>query len=379
MRTTLFLIQKEALQVLRDRVMLLQILLMPLLQLLVLSQAATFEVHHTRVALVDLDRSPASARLVARFEASGRFGVAQATASGAAADRALDAGEVGLVLRIPEGFERALRRRGGAEVQLVLNAEDGAAAGVVQAYAGAILRAFARDEGRTIRSAGPAARAGRASGGPALEIRTRGLYNPEGGYLDYMAFGFLASLVTVIGVLLTAQNIAREKEIGTLEQLNVTPITRAQFIAGKLLPFWVLGLIELTLGLGVIKLAFGTPFAGNLAIVYLAAAVYLVATLGLGLLVSTVVTTQQQAQFVTFFVLVFFFFLGGIFTPVQSMPGWVRVLAEINPIKHFVVIIRGVLMKGAPLGDVLVPLGAMAAFGVAVLTLAVFRYRKTAA
>ena len=146
-----------------------------------------------------------------------------------------------------------------------------------------------------------------------------------------MAIGLLASLVTLVGILLTAQNIAREKEIGTLEQLNVTPITRGQFIAGKLIPFWVLGLIELTVGLCVIRFAFGIPFAGPVAVVYLGAAVYLVAALGLGLLVSTAVQTQQQAMFVTFFMLVTFFFLGGIFTPVESMPGWAQTLARGQP------------------------------------------------
>lgn len=376
MRTILLFIRKELAQVLRDKVMRIQILLPPILQLLILSQAATFEVHHTDVALVDLDRSPASERLVEHFAASGRFGIVQASASGAAADRALLTREVGLILRIPDGFEHDLRRRGLAEVQLILNAEDGAAAGVVQSYAQRILRDFAHEENVHLR---PAAQQAMLPRPPGLEIRTRGLYNPQGEYLDYMAIGLLASLVTIIGVLITSQNIAREKEIGTLEQLNVTPVTRGQFITGKLLPFWLLGLFELTLGLVVIKIAFGTPFVGNLLVVYLGAGVYLVAALALGLLISTVVSTQQQALFVTFFVIMLFLFLGGIFTPVSSMPGWVRVLAEFNPVKHFVVILRGVLMKGATLADVAKPLFATGLFGAVMLALALLRYRKTAA
>ncbi len=371
MRTILFLIRKEARQVLRDKIMRIQIVVPPLVQLVVLSQAMTFEVTHTDLALVDLDRSPASERLVERFTATGRFDVTLATASGDRADDALMTREANAVLRIPSGFERALRLRQSPEVQLVLNAEDGAAAGVVQGYASQILAGFARDE----------AEAGLrpASIGPAVAIQTRTLYNPEGRYLATMAIGLLASLVTIVGVLLTSQNVAREKEIGTLEQLNVTPITKTQFIVGKLAPFWALGLIELTLGLLVIRFVFGVPFAGAVGLVYLGAGVYLFAALGLGLLISTAVETQQQAMFLTFFAIVTLLFLGGIFTPVDSMPVWAQTLASANPIKHFVDVLRGVLMRGAGLGDVVDDLGAMAAFAAVVLPLAVLRYRKTAA
>ena len=373
MRTIFFIIQKETLQVLRDRIMLVQIFVPPVLQLLILAQAMTFEVKRTDLALIDLDGSPASERLVERFTASGRFRVTFRTASGDQADEALLRREAGAILRIPDGFARDLRGGRPPSVQLVLNAEDGAAAGVVQAYASQILAAFSRAETSGMRPA----MAGIPSTTPGVAIQTRTLYNPERAYLGYMAIGLLASLVTLIGILLAAQNIAREKEIGTLEQLNVTPITKGQFIAGKLVPFWVLGLIELTLGLAIIRFVFGIPFAGSVAVVYLGATVYLLAALGLGLLISTAVQTQQQAMFITFFVIVTFLFLGGIFTPVQSMPGWARTVAEANPIKHFADVLRTVLIKGGGLGEVAGPIGAMAAFAAAALSLALFRYRKT--
>jgi ABC-2 type transport system permease protein len=372
MRTLFFLIRKETLQVLRDRIMLVQIFVPPVVQLLVVAQAMTFEVARTDLALVDLDRSPASERLVERFTASGRFAVSVVTASGDAADRALLTREANAVLRIPDGFGRDLGRGQPPSVQLVLNAEDGASAGVVQGYANRVLADFSRAE------AAPAVRPASLGGG-GVAVQTRTLYNPQGEYLGYMSIGLLASLVTLVGVLLTAQNIAREREVGTLEQLNVTPITRGQFIAGKLVPFWVLGLIELTLGLVIIRWAFGIPFVGAVGWVYLGAGVYLVAALGLGLLISTAVATQQQAMFVTFFVLVTMLFLGGVFTPVQSMPGWAQVVAEANPIKHFVDVLRTVLMKGGGGAETAGALGAMAAFAAVVLPLALIRYRKTAA
>lgn len=375
MRIILFMIRKELTQVLRDKVMRIQVLVPPVIQLLVLAQAMTFEVAHTDLALVDLDRSPASARLVERFTATGRFDVSVATASGAVADRSLLTREANAVLRIPDGFERDLGRGEAPQIQLVLNAEDGAAAGVVQAYAAQVVAGFSRSEA----ARQPAVRAASAGGaGPGLDVRTRALYNPDGAYLPYMAIGLLASLVTLVGVLITSQNIAREREIGTLEQLNVTPITRGQFIAGKLVPFWLLGLVELTIGLVVIRWAFGVPFVGNVLWVYAGAGVYLLAALGLGLLISTAVATQQQAMFVTFFVIVTLLFLGGIFTPVASMPGWAQTVAEVNPIKHFVDVLRGVLLKGAGPADLGGAFGAMAAFAGAALGLALLRYRKTA-
>lgn len=367
------MVQKETLQVLRDKKMLIQIFVPPVMQLLILAQAMTFEVRHVDMVVVDMDLSPASSTLVENFTATDRFTVARYTHSGAAADEALLTREARMILRIPEGFERDLRRGQSPTLQLIMDAEDGAAAGIVLGWAQSIVNGYAARDGMRLTGAPVGTRAG-----PGLTVTSRRLYNPEGKYLAYMAIGLLASLMTLVGVLLTSQNIAREKEIGTLEQLNVTPITKREFMLGKLIPFWLLGLIELTIGLGVIRFLFGIPFEGAVTLIYLAAAVYLIAALGLGLFVSTISSTQQQAQFITFFVLVTFFFMGGIFTPVESMPTWAQMVAELNPIKHFAVILRGVLMKGATLADIVRPMLSMAGFAVFVLLLAVRRYRKTA-
>lgn len=373
MRTILFLIQKETLQVLRDKKMLIQIFFPPVIQLLILAQAMTFEVKQADLALVDMDNSSASMELVADFTATRRFNVALRTQSAHQADEALLTRDARMILRIPEGFERDLRRGTPPTVQIIMDAEDGAAAGIVLGWARQIVGGYAATEGMRLAGYGSV-----QPRGPSLTVSTRRLYNPEGHYLAYMAMGLLASLMTLVGILLTSQNIAREKEIGTLEQLNVTPITKREFMLGKLIPFWLLGLIELSIGLAVIRFVFGIPFAGSVGLIYLGAGVYLVAALSLGLLVSTMATTQQQAQFITFFVLVTFLFMGGIFTPVQSMPNWAQWVAELNPIKHFAVILRGVLLKGASLSEIVRPLLAMAAFAVVILSLSVTRYHKTA-
>jgi ABC-2 type transport system permease protein len=183
----------------------------------------------------------------------------------------------------------------------------------------------------------------------------------------------------MIGTLLTAQNIAREKEMGTLEQLNVTPLTKAEFITAKLLPFWVLALLDLALGLIVARLVFGVPMNGSLVLLFAAAAVYLVVALGIGLWISTLVDTQQQAMFVAFFILMIYLLMSGLFTPIDSMPHWVQLLSELNPVRHFVMIVRAILIKGAGLAEIARPLGILGVFAVVVMGLSIRQYSKRTA
>jgi ABC-2 type transport system permease protein len=212
-----------------------------------------------------------------------------------------------------------------------------------------------------------------------IETRVQDWYNPTLNYKHFMVPGILVALVTMIGTLLTAQNIAREKEMGTLEQLNVTPITKAEFITAKLLPFWVLALLDLALGLIVARVVFGVPIRGNPLLLFGAAGVYLIVALAIGLWVSTIVETQQQAMLVTFFILMIYLLMSGLFTPVDSMPRWVQLLSELNPVRHFVTIARAVLIKGAGLTEVLRPLGILVVYAVVVLTLSIRQYSKRTA
>ena len=290
-------------------------------------------------------------------------------------DHALLDRQVTAVLHIPRRFEEDLVRRGRAPVQLVLNAEEGATAGIVQCYANSILAAYATELDRTLPSV---ARRARRPGAP-LDLRTQRWYNPTRNYKYWMVPALMVSLTTIIGLLLTAQNITRENELGTLEQLNVTPMTKIQFIAAKLIPFWILSMVIFSIGLAIGKLVFGIPMRGNLLLVYLAAAVYLIVVLGMGLGISTVTRTQQQSMFVAFFFTLIFLLMSGLFTPVDSMPDWAQRVAEANPVKHFVSIMRAVLMRGAGLETVGRPIVGLGVAGVAVLALAVMRYRKSVA
>ena len=377
MRTVFFLVRKEFLQIFRDRTTVFQIFMIPVIQLLVLANAATFDVKRVAMLVVDEDRTTVSRGLAQRLLAGGQFRVVRYEGSAAGVNRALLDREATAVLHIPRRFEESLVRRGRAPVQLVLNAEEGATAGIVQSYVSAILGSYAAELERTL----PGVRAGGRSAARAapLDLRTRRWYNPTRNYKYWMVPALMVSLTTIIGLLLTAQNITRENELGTLEQLNVTPMTKVQFIAAKLIPFWILTMVIFTIGLAIGRLVFGIPMRGSLLLVFLAAAVYLIVVLGMGLGISTVTRTQQQAMFVAFFVILIVLLMSGLFTPVDSMPAWAQRVAEANPVKHFVSIMRAVLMRGAGLETVGRPILGLAAAGVAVLALAVLRYRKSVA
>ena len=381
MRRILFLARAEVLHVVRDRATFAQVLIVPVVQLLILSNAATFQIANTPTYIVDFDHTSVSRGLATRFAASGHFQIVGQSPSPGLANEALLRGDVTMVLTIPRDFETDLVRTGLAPVELAVNAEKGSAAGIVQSYAANIVDRYSTELGSTLHSASEilAPGAGRRSpvrGGARIDLRTRSWYNATLNYQHYMVPGILVALVTLIGTLLTAQNIAREKELGTLEQLNVTPITRGQFIAAKLLPFWVLGLVDLAIGLAVGRFVFDIPMRGSLLLLFGSAGLYLIVALAIGLWISTLVETQQQAMFVTFFIMNVYLLMSGLFTPIDSMPPWVQTLSQLNPVRHFVTITRAVLIKGAGLGDIVQPLAALAVYGAVMLLLAVRQYSK---
>jgi len=213
---------------------------------------------------------------------------------------------------------------------------------------------------------------------PRVAVSVRSRYNTTLNYKHYMVPGILVALVTIIGTLLTAQNIAREKELGTLEQLNVTPITRGQFIAGKVLPFWVLGLVELGLGLTLGWLVFDIPIRGSVPLLFGVAAIYLIVALGVGLWISTLVETQQQAMFVSFFIINIYLLMSGLFTPIDSMAPWVQAATQVNPVRHFVAISRAILVKGAGPAQIAKPVIILVVTAAVVMTFAIRQHRKVA-
>jgi len=369
MRTILFLLQKEFLQIFRNRFMLPIIFVVPLVQMVVLVFAATLEMKNIEIAVVDKDLSSVSRRMVSRFEASPFFNVKNFTFSVDEAEDFLRANEADVVLHIPQGFEKELNRGRRAKVQLLLDAVNATTAGLSSAYASNVLRDF--NEQILVERMGPVSGAMEQ-----VRIRYSFWYNPDLNYKIFMLPGILVILVTMIGMMLTALNLVREKELGTAEQINVTPIRKYQFIVGKLLPFWIIALFELSFGLLVGKIFFHLPLEGSIALLFLFASVYLLLALSIGLFLSSVSNSQIQVMFLLFFFFITFVLMAGIFTPVESMPDWAIKVNTFNPLAYFIRVIRMILLKGSGFTDIAREFYALGIYATIMMLLATWRYRK---
>lgn len=368
MKTIFHIVRKEFLQIFRNRMMLPFITLMPVGQLILLSYAATFEVKNLQLGVKDLDQSGASHLLVQKFSGSGYFEVSESAFSTGVLLGELEKDEVDLVLTVPRYFEDSLTNGRPAEVQLLINGVNNQKAGLANNYSQQVLALFNREWVRE--NHGPV---------PKLnpQVETSFWYNPTLDYKTFMVPGILAVLVTIITAFLSGINIVREKEIGTIEQLNVTPIRKHQFFIGKLFPFWVIALFLLSLGLSIGYLLFGIEVEGSLLLLYSFVALYLLAILGMGLFISTMAETQQQSMFLTWFFMIIFILMSGIFTPTDSMPEWAKGINIFNPLKYLVEVMRQVMLKGSGFAEIGKYFLIMLAFALGLNALAVWRYRKT--
>jgi ABC-2 type transport system permease protein len=370
MRTLRFILQKEFIQILRDPAILRVILTMPIVQLIILPFAADYEVKNINLAIVDQDHSTYSRQLVSKMTASGYFRLMDFADSYNDAMTSIEQDKADLVVVIPPQFERQLVRENAGKLQLAVNAVNGVKAGLGGAYAVSIIRDFNAEI--RLDWLPPT----KTNALPTIETVPVLWYNPHLNYRIFMVPGILVVLVTMVGMFLSALNIVREKEIGTIEQLNVTPIKKWEFVLGKLIPFWVLGVFILTIGLGISRLVFGIIPMGSLFLIYGFAAVYLLTCLGLGLLISTFADTQQQAMFIAFFFMMIFILLGGLYTNIDSMPKWAQIVTKFNPVSYFIEVIRMVILKGSRFSDVQEQFFTMCGFAVAFNALAVWNYRK---
>lgn len=372
MKTILYILQKEFIQVFRNRTMLPMIFVIPLLQMLILVFAATFDMKKIDFYVVDNDLSETSRSLVGKFEGIPFFNVAGSSFDVEEGEKALISNDADLVLVIPSEFERSLMRENKGHIQLLVNAIDGNSAQIAYSYCNFIISGFNKNLIADWK--------GLPDFTPPLSVDIADTYwfNTALDYKWYMAPGILAILVTIIGMFLSGMNLVREKEIGTIEQLNVTPIKKYQFIIGKLVPFWVIALFDLAFGLFIAWLIFDLPIVGSLWVLFGFAGLYLISVLGLGLFISTLSDTQQQVMFISFFFMIVFILMGGIFTPVESMPHWAQEADRFNPIYYFMRILRMVVLKGSGFSDLLSEFFSLAALGITFLSLAIWRYRKTA-
>ena len=370
MRTIKFLLQKEFLQIFRNKGMLPIIFLMPVVQLVVLSFAATYELKEVDFHVVDFDQSEASRELVNKFQASGYFSLQSSSYDVDDGMEKMRSNEVRLVLVIPQDFDRQLTSGHKTSLQMNIDAVDGTTAGLIQGYGRSIIQDYSKQVRPQVENVK------RTKG--EVEVIPASWYNPNLNYINYMVPGILVVLVSMIGMFLSGMNIVREREIGTIEQLNVTPIKRYQFITGKLLPFWIIALFELAIGLIIARYGFGIPFVGSVWLLFAIAGIFMLVVQGIGLFISTVTDTQQQAMFIAWFLMVVFILMGGLFTPIESMPIWAQELTLFNPIAHFIKIMRMVLLKGAGWTEVKQLVGLLALMAAIILPAAIFRYQKSA-
>ncbi|MBF9254053.1 ABC transporter permease [Pontibacter sp. 172403-2] len=372
MRTLLFLLRKEFRQIFRNKSLLPMIFVAPLLQLLILPLAANYEVKNINIAVVDHDHSSYSQRLVSKITASGYFRLAGYYNSYSEAFALVEKDRADLVLEIPAAFERNLVREGQQQLFVAVNAINGAKAGLGAAYLGSIIRDFnAGVRMEWIQSP-------RFEPAPAIEVVSSNWYNPFMNYNFFMVPAILAVLVTMIGGYMTALNIVKEKEIGTIEQINVSPVRKYHFILGKLIPFWVIGMFIFTMGLGVIAWqVYGITPQGSILLLYGVLAVYLLAVLGFGLLISTFCDTQQQAMSLAFFFIMIMMMMSGLFTPIDSMPDWAKAIAYLSPATYFIEVMRMVVLKGSGFADIKFHFLVICLFAVVLNGWAVLNYRKT--
>ncbi|MEJ6981748.1 ABC transporter permease [Pedobacter sp. P351] len=370
MRVLKFLLQKEFRQIFRNPAILRIIFIMPIIQLVILPLAADYEMKDIKLSIVDLDHSSYSQQLVSKITASGYFKLTGFSSSYKTAMSDIEEDRSDLILSIPSRFERDLVRENENTLFISVNAINGVKANLGGAYLSMIFQDFNR-EVRLKWVQFP-----RMNPEPVVDITYSNWFNPRMDYKHFMVPGILVILLTMVGSFLATLNIVKEKEIGTIEQINVTPIKRHYFILGKLIPFWILGIVILTIGLTIARVIYGIIPLGHFYVIYVFAAVYLLAILGLGLLISNYTSNQQQAMLISFFLMMVFILLSGLYTSIDSMPYWARMITRLNPVSYFVEVMRLVVLKGSGLYDISGHILTMLGFGLVLNGWAVLSYHK---
>jgi len=374
MKIILYMLQKEFRQIFRNTGMLPIIFVMPIVQLLILSNAATYEIKNLKIYFNDFDKSTYSSRLKSKFYQTDYFQITGESTNRKRAEEQLGRNTADIICEIPYDFEKDAIKKGISKIFFKINAIDGMKAGLTVNYAQNILEGFVKEINNelsyklstTVSTQKP----------KSIRINFSNWYNERLDYKTFMVPALLVLLVTLIGGFLSSLNIVREKEMGTIEQINVTPIKKYQFIIGKLLPFWILALFVFTIGLLCTRYIFNIPLAGSLLVLYAFAAIFVLAIMGIGLFLSSVTDTQQQAMFVFWFIVVIFILMSGLFTAIENMPIWAQNLTRLNPLRYFMEVIRMVVLKGSGFNEVKIHFLIITGFAIVTNTVAVWRYRK---
>ena len=349
------------------------IFIAPVLQLAILGYAATTDIRNVPIVIVDADRSPASQDLISRFTGSGIFDLVDIVSDAGEVDRYLEAGDAWMALTIPTRYGENLAAGRSSTLQVVADGSDASSTNIAMGYATNLIASYTQElvEQRARASGAPVSAAG------GIEPRVRVWFNPALESRYFMLPGIFALLLLVVTSNLSSMAIVREREIGTLEQLNVTPLGRLELIIGKLLPYGIIGLIDVMIVLVVIVFWFEVPLRGSFWLLFGMSLIYLLTTLGLGLFTSTISHTQQQAMMTsTFFFLIPMMYLSGFVFPIENMPAIIQPITYLIPLRYFVVILRGIFLKGVGLETLWPQALALLGWGVAILTLAYMRSSK---
>ena len=365
-----YILEKEFKQIFRNPAILKTIFILPVIQLIMLPMAADYEIKNINIAVVNNDHGTLSTELVQQITASNYFKLVSYTNGFNTAMESLESDKADLILEIPNNFETSLFKEKEANLFLAVNAINGVKGSLGAAYLNNIIQTF--NQSFRNKELVP----GRFSEIPQIQISSSNWYNPKMNYRIFMVPGILVLLVTIVGMNLSSINIVREKEMGTIEQINVTPIQKFHFILGKLIPFWVIGLIVMSVGFIVAWLVYGIIPLGSYFTLYFFAAIYLLVILGIGLLISSYSENQQQAMLVTFFILMIFVLMGGLYTSIDSMPEWAKWFTKLNPISYFIEVMRMVVLKGSSISDILPQVLAMLGYAVVINIWAVLSYHK---
>ncbi len=371
MQQILYLIQKEFRQVFRDKPMLFIIFFAPLVQLTVLGFAITVDVKNVNMLIVDYDNSPVSREIGRKFENNPYFAVRGYLRGNANLRKQIDEWQAQIAIVIPQNFARNLERKLRPGVQIIVDGLDGNTAGIALGYAQGILSDSVIEIVSSDQSY--AANLRKAS---IVEPETRMWYNLDLESKNYMVPGLIAVLLTVISMFLSSMALVREKEIGTLEQLMVTPIKTWQLIMGKVLPFLILGFLALILMLIVAFIVFQLTVSGSILLLFSLAALYLLSTLGLGIFISTLAHTQQQAMFISFFFMIFMIFMSGLFFPIANMPAFIQKITYLDPMRYFIIILREIFLKGTSAKFLMNEILCLLGFGVVILGLSSLKFQK---
>lgn len=364
---------KEFLQVFRDKRTRFILIGPPLFQMLIFGYAATFEIHNVQTAILDLDHSTESRELVSRFQASPYFTVLPALETHADVADVIDRGEAQVAIQIHPGFSQRLRKGQTAPLQVIVDGTNSNTALIAAGYANQIAQRFGREyqRDRMLRLS-PSA----AAIAPSVQLQERPWYNTDLSSRWFFVPGVIGSLTLVIVVTLTAFAVVREREIGTLEQIMVTPIRPFEFILGKTIPFFAIGLFDVTLIGTLGTLWFGVPFRGSLLVLLLGTVLYLICMLGVGLFISTISATQQQAMISAFFFIMPAITFSGFGFPISTMPQWLQYLTYLSPLRYFLVVLRSVYLKGVGMEILWPQMGAMAVLGFLLLGISILRFHK---